>query len=160
MAVFHPADAVYNELIMETGSQMDFVSSHKVRQKEGERVWQQRGQTAVSRDRATLFKQNVAQKLEKEFNCATASLSEAVNTGSPPDCVPVVLRGVLSRQDLSVCSCDCCLSAVLQELTCTDGVSQVPDVVSSSSLSLHTESQAQVCLTEDSSTNVRRITTV
>lgn len=36
MTVFHPADAVYNELIMETGSQMDFVSSHKVRQKEGE----------------------------------------------------------------------------------------------------------------------------
>ncbi|XP_044057631.1 immunoglobulin superfamily member 5 isoform X2 [Siniperca chuatsi] len=37
---------------------------------------------------------------------------------------------------------------------------KVPDVVSSSSLSLHSESQAQVCLPEESSKNVRRITTV
>uniref|UniRef100_UPI0037E86083 immunoglobulin superfamily member 5 n=1 Tax=Semicossyphus pulcher TaxID=241346 RepID=UPI0037E86083 len=44
----------------------------------------------------------------------------------------------------------------------TDFISfhKVPDVVSSSSLSLHTESQAQVCLSEKSSKNVRRITTV
>ncbi|XP_041797305.1 immunoglobulin superfamily member 5 [Chelmon rostratus] len=37
---------------------------------------------------------------------------------------------------------------------------KVPDVVSSSSLSLHSESTAQVCLSEESSKNVRRITTV
>ncbi|XP_035535969.1 immunoglobulin superfamily member 5 isoform X1 [Morone saxatilis] len=37
---------------------------------------------------------------------------------------------------------------------------KVPDVVSSSSLSLHNESQARVCLSEESSKNVRRITTV
>ncbi|XP_008274170.1 immunoglobulin superfamily member 5 isoform X2 [Stegastes partitus] len=37
---------------------------------------------------------------------------------------------------------------------------KVPDVVSSSSLSLHSEGQAQVSLAEESSKNVRRITTV
>ncbi|XP_063763186.1 uncharacterized protein igsf5b isoform X2 [Eleginops maclovinus] len=37
---------------------------------------------------------------------------------------------------------------------------KVPDVVSSSSLSLHNESQAQVCLSEETATNIRRITTV
>ncbi|XP_049922716.1 immunoglobulin superfamily member 5 isoform X4 [Epinephelus moara] len=37
---------------------------------------------------------------------------------------------------------------------------KVPDIVSSSNLSLHSESQAQVCLSEESSKNVRRITTV
>ncbi|KAM6987362.1 uncharacterized protein igsf5b isoform 2-T3 [Tautogolabrus adspersus] len=37
---------------------------------------------------------------------------------------------------------------------------KVPDVVSSSPLSMHTDSQAQVCLSEESSKNVRRITTV
>nr|XP_029134967.1 immunoglobulin superfamily member 5-like isoform X2 [Labrus bergylta] len=37
---------------------------------------------------------------------------------------------------------------------------KVPDVVSSSTLALHTDSQAQVCLSEESSTNVRRLTTV
>ncbi|XP_068173767.1 immunoglobulin superfamily member 5-like isoform X2 [Antennarius striatus] len=37
---------------------------------------------------------------------------------------------------------------------------KVPDVVTSSSLSLHSESQAQACLSEDSYQNIRRITTV
>ncbi|XP_078023310.1 immunoglobulin superfamily member 5 isoform X3 [Epinephelus lanceolatus] len=37
---------------------------------------------------------------------------------------------------------------------------KVPDIVSSSNLSLHSESQAQVCLSEESPKNVRRITTV
>nr|XP_046246360.1 immunoglobulin superfamily member 5 isoform X2 [Scatophagus argus]XP_046246363.1 immunoglobulin superfamily member 5 isoform X2 [Scatophagus argus] len=37
---------------------------------------------------------------------------------------------------------------------------KVPDVVSSSSLSLHGQSQSQVCPSEESSKNVRRITTV
>lgn len=37
---------------------------------------------------------------------------------------------------------------------------KVPDVVSSSSLSLHNEGQAQLCLTEESPKTVRRITTV
>ncbi|XP_020498554.2 immunoglobulin superfamily member 5 isoform X1 [Labrus bergylta] len=37
---------------------------------------------------------------------------------------------------------------------------KVPDVVSSSTLALHTDSQAQVCLSEESSMNVRRLTTV
>ncbi|XP_035860501.1 immunoglobulin superfamily member 5 isoform X2 [Sander lucioperca] len=55
---------------------------------------------------------------------------------------------------------------VLHKTTCVlplkpkcDGVPQVPDVVSSSSQSLHSENQAQVCL-EESSKNIRRITTV
>lgn len=52
------------------------------------------------------------------------------------------------------------LLAVLSLQSKCGGVSQVPDVVSSSSPSLHTESQAQVCLSEESSKNVRRITTV
>ncbi|XP_039986940.1 immunoglobulin superfamily member 5 isoform X2 [Xiphias gladius] len=37
---------------------------------------------------------------------------------------------------------------------------KVPDVVHSNSLSLHSESQVQVCLSEENSKNVRRITTV
>ncbi|KAI4815719.1 hypothetical protein KUCAC02_005854 [Chaenocephalus aceratus] len=37
---------------------------------------------------------------------------------------------------------------------------KVPDVVSSSSRSLHDDSQAQVCLSEETAKNIRRITTV
>lgn len=56
----------------------------------------------------------------------------------------------------------CCRKtpALLSLQSKCDSVSQVPDVVSSSSLSLHTESQAQVCLSEETSNNVRRVTTV